>query len=42
MRGSRSKAGAGRELEDRAGGEGREGGERRDGGEDGERAAWGD
>lgn len=42
MRGSRSKAGAGRELEDKAGGEGREGGEGSDGGEDAERAAGGD
>lgn len=42
MRGSRSKAGAGREVEDRAGGESKGGGEGRDGGEDGERAAGGD
>lgn len=38
MSGSRSNAGAGREIGDRAGGEGREGGEGGDGGEDGERA----
>lgn len=42
VRGSRSKAGAGMEVEDRAGGVGREGGEGRDWGEDGERAAGGD
>lgn len=39
MRGSRSKAGAGREVEDRDGRESGEGGEVRDGGEDGEKAA---
>lgn len=39
MRGSSSKAGAGRETEHRAGGEGGEGGEGRDGGKDGERTA---
>lgn len=38
MRGSRNKAGAGREIEDRFGGEGREG-EGRGGGKDGEGAA---
>lgn len=42
MRGSRSKAGAGREIEDRAGGEARERGERMDVVEDGETAAGGD
>lgn len=42
VRGSRSRAGAGGGVEDRAGGVGRGGGEGRDGDEDGERAATGD
>lgn len=42
VRGSRSKAGAGRELEGKAGGEGINGGEGMDGGEDGEGAERGD
>lgn len=42
VRGSKSKAGAGREVEGRAGGEGREEGEGRHGGEGGERADGGE
>lgn len=42
VRGSKSKAGAGREEEDSAEGEGREGGDGWHGGEDGERAERGD
>ncbi len=42
VRGSRSNAGAGSEIEDTAGGERREEGEGRDWGEDGEMAVVGD